>query len=302
MTKILTHRQACWSKYLSRFNLVIHFCAGKLGTKPNALTSNGTSILKRGIASMPASIHRSTARYSLPSNWHYPSKLPPYQSQSSMDLSSWMLKGSIQTSGLNSKRIPFLQNTSTISQTPSGPLILMGYCATSDASMSKLQQSPTTCSPVLTWPSHCRSFWSEKDPPSSPHAILLVWTSSICQELLQIMHHLFPCQTCAPQTLWTSQATSNSQEALEFHIHGFHREAPSILSRYSRLRPISTSILHQAHHLSSLLAAHESGVSCVELSHLSFVWSILVPSLWTCFGSSCLVFVCVDFFSLSLVD
>src|SRR5882724_3570823 len=52
-----------------------------------------------------------------------------------MDLSSWMLKGSILTSSFNSKRIPFLQNTSTISQTPSGLLIPMVYYATSDTSM-----------------------------------------------------------------------------------------------------------------------------------------------------------------------
>jgi len=38
MTKILTRRQARWSEYLSRFNLVIHFRPGKLGTKPDALT------------------------------------------------------------------------------------------------------------------------------------------------------------------------------------------------------------------------------------------------------------------------
>src|SRR5882724_2890021 len=93
---------------------------------------------------------------------------------------------------------------------------------------SKLWQSLTTCSPVLARPSPCRSFWSDEDFSSSPYAILLVRTSSLRQGLLQIVHHLFPCQTCAPQTLQTSQATSDSQEALEFHIHGFHREAPSI--------------------------------------------------------------------------
>jgi len=31
-------RQARWSEYLSQFNLVIHFCPGRLGTKPDALT------------------------------------------------------------------------------------------------------------------------------------------------------------------------------------------------------------------------------------------------------------------------
>src|SRR5882724_6435607 len=99
---------------------------------------DGTSTLKRGIVTMPVLIHRTTAQYSLPNNWHRPSELLPYQSQSSMDLSPWMLKGPIPTSGLNSKRIPFPQNTSTISQTPSGPSILMVYYATSDASMFQI--------------------------------------------------------------------------------------------------------------------------------------------------------------------
>src|SRR5882724_3914196 len=99
------------------------------------LLDDGTSILKRGIATMPVSIHRTIARYSLPSNWNCPFELPPYQSQSSVDLSSWMLKGSIPTSSLNSESIPFPQNTSTISQAPSGPLIPMVYYATLDASM-----------------------------------------------------------------------------------------------------------------------------------------------------------------------
>ena len=37
-TKVLTHRQARWSEYLSQFNLVIRFYSNHLGTKPDALT------------------------------------------------------------------------------------------------------------------------------------------------------------------------------------------------------------------------------------------------------------------------
>jgi RNase H-like domain found in reverse transcriptase/Reverse transcriptase (RNA-dependent DNA polymerase) len=37
-TWILSRRQARWSTFLSRFNMVIRFCPGCLGTKPNALT------------------------------------------------------------------------------------------------------------------------------------------------------------------------------------------------------------------------------------------------------------------------
>ena len=36
-TKVLTQRQV-WSEYFSQFNLVIRFCSGYLGTKPDALT------------------------------------------------------------------------------------------------------------------------------------------------------------------------------------------------------------------------------------------------------------------------
>src|SRR5882724_439977 len=48
MTKILTCRQARWSKYLSGFNLIIRFHPGKLGTKPDALTRRWDVYLKEG--------------------------------------------------------------------------------------------------------------------------------------------------------------------------------------------------------------------------------------------------------------
>lgn len=37
-TKLLTRRQARWSEFLSQFNLIIRFCLGKLGAKPDTLT------------------------------------------------------------------------------------------------------------------------------------------------------------------------------------------------------------------------------------------------------------------------
>src|SRR5882724_8361192 len=96
-------------------------------SEPNPTHSldDGTSTLKRGIATMPVLIHRTSARYSLTSNWHRPSELLPYQTQSFVDLSLWMLKGFIPTSDLNFERIPFLQNTSISSQThgPSTPMV-----------------------------------------------------------------------------------------------------------------------------------------------------------------------------------
>ena len=47
-TKILTQRQACWSEFLSQFNLVIRFCPRKLGTKPDALTRRWDVYPKEG--------------------------------------------------------------------------------------------------------------------------------------------------------------------------------------------------------------------------------------------------------------
>src|SRR5882724_1384945 len=93
---------------------------------------------------------------------------------------------------------------------------------------SGFRKSSTPCSPILTRPSPCRTFQSDEDITSSSDALLLARTSSLCQGLLQIVYHLFPCQTCVPQTLLTPQTASDSGKALEFNLHGFHREAPSI--------------------------------------------------------------------------
>ena len=46
--KILTRHQVHWSKYLSAFNLVIHFCPKCLGTKPDALTRQWDIYSKEG--------------------------------------------------------------------------------------------------------------------------------------------------------------------------------------------------------------------------------------------------------------
>ena len=37
-TKMLTWRQARWFEFLSQFNMVIRFCPGCLGAKPDSLT------------------------------------------------------------------------------------------------------------------------------------------------------------------------------------------------------------------------------------------------------------------------
>ena len=48
-----------------------------LGPSLTLLLDDGTSILKRGIVTMPLSILRTTDPCSLPNSWHHPSKLLP---------------------------------------------------------------------------------------------------------------------------------------------------------------------------------------------------------------------------------
>ena len=36
-SKVLTHRQACWSEFLSQFNLVVHFCKGNCQVELNQI-------------------------------------------------------------------------------------------------------------------------------------------------------------------------------------------------------------------------------------------------------------------------
>src|SRR6266481_3282964 len=88
------------------------------------------------------------------------------------------------------------------------------------------------CSSVLAQSSPCRTLWSVQGPLPGPPQLLLAQTSDLHQKLLQVMHHLFPCQTCAPQTIWASQTASHSREAMEFHLHGFHREATRVFQLY----------------------------------------------------------------------
>jgi len=145
---------------------------------------------------------------------------------SSMDISSWMLKGSILTSSLQLWEDPFPQNNLNNQSDPKWTLDPNGLLCHLDASISELWQSPNTCSQSTCTTIPLQVISVRQNPSSSSYAILWSRTPSLHQGLLQIMHHCSCTKPVCPQTLQTSQATSNSQEALEFHIHGFHREAP----------------------------------------------------------------------------
>src|SRR5882724_268141 len=103
---------------------------------PTHLLDDGMSILKRGVATMPLLIRRITTWFSLPSNWHRPSELHPYPSQSSAVLSLWMWTLSVPTFILNSEKTRPRQNTSIICRLIALS-IPMVYYDISAASMSR---------------------------------------------------------------------------------------------------------------------------------------------------------------------
>src|SRR6266404_722412 len=56
-TKKLTRQQARWSKFLSQFNLRIHFCPGRLGTKLDALAHRLDVHPGSGLDTTPTNVH-----------------------------------------------------------------------------------------------------------------------------------------------------------------------------------------------------------------------------------------------------
>ena len=72
-TKVLTQRQAQWSKYLSQFNLVIVSAQNQILS-----LDNGTFILKGGILAMPQSTLTTSNLSSLKNNLQPPYKLPSF--------------------------------------------------------------------------------------------------------------------------------------------------------------------------------------------------------------------------------
>jgi len=231
---------------------------------------------------MPVSIHRTTAsihfQTTASSLWATTLSI-----QSSMDLSPWMLKGPIPTSGLNSKRIPFPQNTSTISQTPSGPSSWWFTMPLQMHLCSKLWQSPTTCSPVLAQPSLAGHFGQTK----TLHQVCMQYYWSGLPVYIKDYCRL--CTTCSrtkPVCHNPRDFSSNFQflRSLGFHIHGFHREAPSIFQLH--LNPSHCWSFSQSSHSSSRLMIPSRHSTCTTL-HSTCLFQAWCPKphhFWSWYG------------------
>jgi len=220
-TKILMCQQARWSEYLSGFNLIIHFRPGKLRTKPDTLTRWWDIYLKRGIVTMPVSIHRTTTSIHFWATGIVPPSYYPINPSPLWISHHGCWKAPFQHL-VSTPRWSHFHRTPWQSVRPSVDPWSQWFTSPPQTHLcSKLWQSLTMCSPVLAQPSPCRTFQSKQR----------LFIKSACNTIgpdFQSMSRT--TENCAPlfphQTYRLSQATSDSREALEFHIHGFHREAP----------------------------------------------------------------------------
>ena len=133
---------------LTRKGIPWHFteeCCSAFNTLKKAFTTapvlmhwldDGTSILKRGIVTMPLPIHRTISPYLQPNSWCRPFELLPSSSQPYEDLLSWIQNDSILTSSPIYETTLFPPNTSIPSQTKLGPKPQIVYFGIQDAYMS----------------------------------------------------------------------------------------------------------------------------------------------------------------------
>jgi len=219
--KILMHHQSVWSEYAFWIQLIIHFHPRKLGTKP---TRQWDIYLKEGNSDYAASIHRTTAWYSFRANWHHPFELLPYQSQSSMDLSSWMLKGSILNIQSQLWEDPISAEHLNIQSEPMDPGPWWSTTGTPDALCFWIPEPFILCFSSITQPFLAGNFSQTK------HSIKSTCTTTdldsfLCQRLLQVMYHLFHAK---PVCHKLNDFSNNFwfPRALEIPYHGFHRELP----------------------------------------------------------------------------
>jgi len=196
-----------WSEYLSAFNLIIRFWLEN--SVPNPMHSLARDVyLKEGKATMPGSIteiHPVFTSEQLASSL----ELLPYSIQPFVDLSSWMLKGSNST--LVSIREDPRRRTHQKSVRPQ--LDTRPRWSTMPPRtqyVPTLESSTTFFNIHMIFPLQVISV-RQKHFTKSECTInwpgLPVTSKDYCKHV-----HLFPCQTRVPQTLWTSQATSDSQE------------------------------------------------------------------------------------------
>jgi len=227
--KLLTWRQAHWSKYLSQFNLVLRFHPGKLGAKPNALTRQWDIYLKEGGSDYstinPQNLCPILTNQQLTESL-WATLLMLLALQASIIMDSEQLHADI-IANLASEPLAqkHLANSSVLRwmHTNNGFLRLDGWIyvpKTNDLQLQILQYNHN----------HIVSghFGQNKTMSLVHWDLCLDKTLNLCHWLLQVMHHMYAFQISTSQALQLSQEAPDPWTALELHIHGFHEAAPGL--------------------------------------------------------------------------
>jgi len=182
---------------------------------------------------MPVLIHRTFAQYSLPSNWH--------QSLQATTLSIPVLRGSLI---MDAEKL-HSNIRSQLGEDPISAEHLDKQSETLDPLpqwftkefwtnlCSRLWKSSTLCSPILT---HDHSLAGHFGQTKTLHQVqmhyywpgLLVFVKDYCKSCT-ICSHAKPVHHKPYRLLKQFPIPA---KPLEFHLHGFHREAPSIFWLY----------------------------------------------------------------------
>jgi len=190
-TTILNASTSTMVQYLSRFKPISHFPSQK--ARNNLMDSLMIFYLKRGIATMPVLIHKKLSPGIHFRALHCP-QATTYQSQSFVDLSLWMLKGSLDIRA-QLREDPISAEHSISSQTmtsdPDGLLMNSGRIYVPDPKVLRPPCSPYSHDHPL------ETFRSDK----TLHQVrcTTIARTPVLSRHWQINVPSFPCQACAPQ-------------------------------------------------------------------------------------------------------
>src|SRR5882724_3049596 len=135
-----------------------------------------------------------------------------------------MLKGSMPTSELNSKRIPFPQNPLAFSQTLTGPSILMGDFNTLVETMSQTLRTFSFMFSSIHMIPHSQDISIRQRHSTKSDNITTGQDFPFMSKTTAKCVPLVPTSNLCTTNPTNFSSNFQYQEALEFYLHGFHRE------------------------------------------------------------------------------
>ena len=225
-TKLLTCHQAHWLEFLSQFHLVIHFCPGKLGTKPDTLTRRWDVYPKEGDSDY-AKINLQNLRPVFTQEQLASSLRATYYSEPVLRAVGLMDIGRLHEDILSAQKAN--KHSSDTLSTPSNKMEFNSDTRWSVDDQGLLlmmtifgYQTPTIS--VSGYYSIITIILSQDIMAKTRHWILSegIIRGRVSIHLLQVLYELCQIQSTLTPTIWKPLTTSNSRKTMEFDINGLH--------------------------------------------------------------------------------